>query len=298
MSAAGMAYYSLETSRDRLGIATVLAVVVHTILILGVGFGVFDSASEDELPPTLDVTLVNTRSDEIPKSADFFAQANQEGGGQSQEVSRPESMFQPLYQKENLEVTSLDPDLLTPAPRQRITRRELMTQSTSDQSMSADLVPVEKTESQQESTAQLISRSMEIASLELELERSIQTYAKMPRKKVISAATREHRFAAYMDSWRRKVERTGTLYYPVEAKRRNLSGSLTMTVVVLPNGTIKQIKITRSSGHKLLDDAAMNIVHMAAPFPPFPDNIRKDKDELHIIRTWQFLSNGSTLRSR
>ena len=114
-----------------------------------------------------------------------------------------------------------------------------------------------------------------------------------PRKKFISASTKEYEYAAYMDAWRRKVERVGNLNYPEEAKKLNLSGSLQLDVALNKDGTINQITIRRSSGEKVLDDAAIKIVELAAPYAKFPKNIENQVDILHILRTWQFINNKS-----
>jgi protein TonB len=114
----------------------------------------------------------------------------------------------------------------------------------------------------------------------------------MPRQRYISASTKEYAPASYMEAWRRKVERIGTINYPEEAKRRDLSGDLMLDVALRPNGSVLKIKVVRSSGHKVLDDAAKRIVYLAAPFGAFPEEIKKDTDILHILRTWNFESSG------
>ena len=96
-----------------------------------------------------------------------------------------------------------------------------------------------------------------------------------------------------MDAWRRKVEMVGNLNYPQEAKKLNLSGSLILDVALNKDGTINEITLRKSSGKKLLDDAAIRIVELAAPFAPFPMNIENQVDILHILRTWQFINNKS-----
>ncbi|WP_455219098.1 energy transducer TonB, partial [Kaarinaea lacus] len=118
-----------------------------------------------------------------------------------------------------------------------------------------------------------------------------------PKKKFITAQTKEYRFASYEESWRKKVERIGTLNFPDEAVRARLTGNVRMAVTVTADGSVKDIKITKYSGHKVLDDAAVRIVKMAAPYARFPDDIAKDYDEIVIVRTWQFLS-GSRLKTR
>ena len=107
----------------------------------------------------------------------------------------------------------------------------------------------------------------------------------------ISARTREHEFAAYLDAWRRKVERVGNLNYPDDAARRGLSGDLLLEVALNPDGTVEDIALRRSSGQRILDEAAVRIVHLAAPFERFPEAIAREVDILHIQRTWVFHAN-------
>ncbi len=132
-----------------------------------------------------------------------------------------------------------------------------------------------------------------MASLSAEIRQRKVAYEQRLRHKHISASTQEYRYASYMENWRAKVERVGRLHYPDEAKRQRLSGNLLLDVALNPDGTVRNITLHRSSGLKVLDDAAMRIVRLAEPFAPFPDNIRKETDVLHITRTWIFKSGAS-----
>ncbi len=143
------------------------------------------------------------------------------------------------------------------------------------------------------SAQELVAQTMRIASLSAENNNARAAYAQRPRQKFISATTHEHKYAAYMEAWRSKVERIGNLNYPEQAKRDNLSGSLVLDVALNADGSVNNVALLRSSGHKALDEAAIDIVELAAPYAPFPDNIRKDTDILHITRTWQFLLDNS-----
>lgn len=133
---------------------------------------------------------------------------------------------------------------------------------------------------------------MEIASLSAELSDSMRSYAQRPREKRISSRTREYKYASYMHDWIAKIERIGTLNFPDEARRQHLSGSLLLDVALNADGSINNIAVLRSSGYHVLDDAALRIVHLAAPYAPFPAYIRRETDVLHIIRTWEFLSSS------
>ena len=140
--------------------------------------------------------------------------------------------------------------------------------------------------------AQLITRSFAMASLNAELQQKLELRARRPRRKFISANTKEFRFAAYMEAWRAKVERVGNINYPDEARRRDLSGSLLLDVALNPDGSVREITVRRSSGQKILDDAAVRIVELASPFAPFPDDFLREIDILHVTRTWKFLNNA------
>jgi protein TonB len=136
----------------------------------------------------------------------------------------------------------------------------------------------------------LASTQQEIDRLTAELDRHAQAASKHKRRKVLNASTQEYKYASYLEAWRRKVERIGNLNYPDEARRKGIYGSLILHVAVRADGSIEQIRLLRSSGHKVLDDAAIRIVRLAGKdgFAPFPPEIRKEVDVLDITRTWQF----------
>ncbi len=141
------------------------------------------------------------------------------------------------------------------------------------------------------SATALMTNSFKIASLSAQIRRKLQAKAERPRRKFISASTREYKYASYMEAWRAKVERVGNLNYPEAARKKKISGSLILDVALNNDGSINQITVRRSSGHKVLDDAAIRIVELASPYSPFPDHIREETDILHITRTWQFLND-------
>jgi protein TonB len=137
-------------------------------------------------------------------------------------------------------------------------------------------------------TADLVAQSLDMARLEAQISKDNDAYQKRPKRKFIGARTREYRFAAYVESWRQKVEKVGTLNYPEAAKEKKLYGSLRMTVNIKADGTIESIELNQSSGFPVLDDAAKRIVELAAPYAEFPADVRKDTDIISITRTWTF----------
>lgn len=276
------------TASDRLGLTLFLAVILHAVIILGVTFSPRDK-DEDKPQPTMEITLVHQKSEHAPDKADLLAQANLEGGGNTKEKIRPSSpTSQPVNRIDASLSTPLDVSMATQQQEHKTT--PVMTQ---DQSTQKTLTEETSATQQNELSNKqaVIARSMEIANLSAEIDRSLRAYSQRLKHRYISSQTREYRDAAYLDAWRMKIERIGTLNYPEEAKRQNLSGSLILDVALTADGKVNSITLRRSSGHKLLDDAAIRIVKLAAPFAPFPDELRKDTDVLHITRTWQFLSN-------
>ena len=133
----------------------------------------------------------------------------------------------------------------------------------------------------------MADRSLAMLNLQAQIARQTRAYQERPRKRFIGANTREYRFAQYEEDWRAKIERVGTLNYPAEA-RGKLYGTLRLTVTIRPDGTVESIDLDRTSGLKVLDQAAFRIVQLASPFAVFPESIRKDTDLLVITRTWFF----------
>jgi protein TonB len=153
----------------------------------------------------------------------------------------------------------------------------------------AELQPAPKAAVQPDAEARdLVEKSLEIARLEAQIRRDYQAYQERPKKKFVGARAEEYRFAQYVDTWRAKIERVGNLNYPEEAKSRKIYGSLQLTVGIKTDGEVESVEINRSSGKRVLDQAAIRIVRLAAPFDRFPDNIRVDTDILYITRTWTF----------
>lgn len=276
--------------RDRFGVFLAAAVAVHAAVIFGVGFNLL-TRPEPTQPqtPSLEITLVQTRSEKTPDDYAYLAQANQDGGGNTKERVRAETLFPALAPSNRARVTSPAPPVEATDQR-AYTRRELMAQTKAKDTMQADVFPAQKNSDQTLNAAQLINRSMEIASIEMELGHAVQAYAKLPRPHVITASTKDAKDVAYMDAWRQKVERIGNLNYPDAAKRAHLSGSLLLDVALNRDGTLAGIEVVKSSGHLVLDDAAREIVRRAAPYAPFPEAMAKEYNVFHIIRTWRFIN--------
>ncbi|MGA9342378.1 MAG: energy transducer TonB [Rhodanobacteraceae bacterium] len=277
---------------DRLGVTLLFSVIAHAVLALGLTF-------EFEKPaptlPSLDVILVHSANSTAPKNADFLAQANNSGGGESLKAKRPSAPVSGLIPEPTEGLSPLPMTASNPAPKPPAAL-ERLTQEKSDFSVARVTETTDPSDLPVPSTREEIDRKLEMARLAEEIRRDSERYAKRPKRKYISANTKEYAYASYMREWVARIERLGNLNYPDEARRRQLHGELVLTVGLDRNGDIKSVDIIKSSRHKVLDDAAIRIVHLAAPFPPIPrttDNL----DELYITRTWQFLP-GDILRNR
>jgi len=276
--------------RDRFGVSLASSTLVHVVLILGLGF-VLPNLRALEGLPTLEITLVQTSSDTVPKDPEFLAQANQDGGGNSE---RPDIARNPFPVRE---ITDRQSDTLSvlSIPQTPVTggreKTELMT-DLDPRKIRPDVTRQQKKDARIEPlNPGLVEQSaaqQERARLNAEIARSMQELQKRPRRKFLNARTQEYKYAAYLDAWRAKVERIGNLNYPDEARRRQLTGSLVLDVSLNPDGTVNGVSVRRSSGHRLLDDAAVRIVELAAPFSPLPPQLRAEVDVLHITRTWRF----------
>jgi len=150
------------------------------------------------------------------------------------------------------------------------------------------ITSIEQPEPPMPSAATLMQESMAMAKLQPGIQRNGDSQSKLPRRKWISANTREYEFAAYMQAWVAKVERVGNLNYPEEVRRLKLVGDLVMTVGINLDGSVESIDIVRSCGLPQLDQAATRIVRLAGPYSPLPEHINASVDVLHITRTWRF----------
>ena len=272
-------------SNDPFMLFLVLAVAVHVVVLFGVTFG-FQLKPLPRLADTLDVVLVQWRSEEAPEDPDYLAQADQQGGGETEERRRPADEISGAVPLE-----TPGPDLqqsVEQTPEQSVDLREIIAAEAPDETLES--TAVEQLEPDRPDARQLMSQSLNMASLQPEANRQREFQSKLPRREFISANTRSYERAAYMSAWVSKVERVGNLNYPAELRNRKLHGDLVLTVGIHQDGTVESIDVMRSSGVPEIDRAAIHIVRMAAPYAPLPENIREQTDILHITRTWRFES--------
>lgn len=244
----------------------------------------FPEASRIVQDKALEIILVNSRSAHRPKDAQALAQANLDGGGDTDQNRRAKTPLPPSARQQagsDLEHAQKRVQALEAQQQKLLSERSRIKQAERKDT------PPQPEPTPTLSGRDLANSALAMARLEAEIARSTEEYNKRPRKKFIGTRTAEYRYARYMEDWRLKVERVGTLNYP-QAARGRLYGSLQLSVWIRTDGSVDKIEIERSSGQRVLDDAARRIVHMASPFAPFPPDIQRDTDVLVITRNWTF----------
>lgn len=248
---------------ERLRNALVAALVLHAAIIFGLSFNLEGGEYHS---PQIEVTLATRPSSDPVAEARHVAQANQLGRDVRAEpdVLLPAEPVQPAPAPE-------------PAEKRDQNTEELVTARNA-----ARLVDAPEED----------PLTRELVSLERQLEEQTQAYSNIPRiRRLTSVATRESADAAYLHSFLRRLEAVGNRYYPEASVRYGIYGSLRLLVVVRQDGSLEDVRVLSTSGYAVLDEAAIKTVRMAAPFAPFPAELRATTDKLEIIRTWHFEEN-------
>ncbi len=277
-------------SNERLTATLALSLIVHGMLVLGLGFALDDAAP---VVPTLDVILSQTSTPLTPKQADFLAAANQQGGGDSDKSKRPRDSQAGWVPQSQTGVApqplrAQSPDV-APPPEARV-----VTTKNSDTTVPPAQTRPEPDQPELPRGDLKISRDAEMARLAAEIHLRSELYAKRPKRKFVSASTREYAYANYLRAWVDRAERVGNLNYPDEARRRRIGGLVVISVAVRRDGSVESTQIVQSSHVPMLDNAALRIVKLSEPFAPLPKT-QDDPDVLHVTRTWQFMPGGELI---
>jgi protein TonB len=295
-----------------MSIAIWLSLWVHAA-ILSIHFEPELKKFRDNLP-VLEVVLVNAKTQAKPENTEVYAQANLDRGGNT-ELDRKMKTAMPALKQQKAEFT-VKPEAITKKAakaskqaaeqvreQKNVAELEKQAQALMTQINAANTVESkqtqktaakeadaddQKTPNKKLNLADITATAIEMDRLEAIISKQQDEYQKRPKRKFIGARTKEYRYALYVESWRQKVEKVGNLNYPEAAKNLKLYGQLQLTVSIKADGSIESIEINRSSGHKVLDAAAIHIVEMGAPYARFPDDVRKEIDVLSITRTWTF----------
>ena len=281
----------LPPANDRMLTTCFLAALFHGIVILGV---TFSSPKDDTGPdaPALEVVLVN---DQAPKAATnpnarYVAQRTQLGSGNMLNGGR----------------TLIPKSSLVPVDRAGIPGGEGAAAVQTSETMGDDelvathasalkilyfAAPAAAKEASQ--MPELLEKKPDLGMASNDDGIELRMRGESKNQLWIAADTRESDVAVYLDSWRRKIERVGTMNFPDAARRQKLSGTPVIEVTIGADGTLLQTLLRRSSGHTEIDEAAIRILKLAAPYDPFPSALNSKHDEIRIAYEWQFLGGAA-----
>ncbi len=295
MKAGKLATHAMTIDRSPVGTsrlwpALLLSLALHGLL-LSLHFR-FPDASQAFRERALDIILVNSRSTTRPTDAQAYAQVNSDGGGNTEDDRRSKTPLPPAIKQqpgEDLERSRKRVQELE-ARQQRLasqTRNKHSVASTTDKEIQPEAAPPQTT------GLDLAQSALAMIRQQGEIAKEIDEYNKRPRKSFVGTRAKSISEAQYIEDWRAKVERIGTLNYPAAA-RGKLYGKLILTVSIRSDGSLVSVEIDRSSGHKVLDDAARRIVHMGAPYGAFPPTMREDTGDVIVFtRTLTFTQRDS-----
>src|SRR5215510_3369876 len=266
--------------------AILASVLVHAA-VLSLRFAFPDASRLRSPPQTLDVILVNSKSATRPAEAQAVAQSNLDGGGNTDEDRRakaPLPVTREVERGDDVKRARQKVKELEAKQRQLLTQAQTPAPAAATETAKPEPAPER---AKPLSGADLVNSALALARLEAQIARQVDEYSKRPRKHFVGARAVESRFAQYVEDWRLKIERIGNLNYPDNARGR-IYGSLRFTISIKPDGSVDDVQIDRPAEYKILNDAALKIIRLSAPFAPFPPAIRKDTDLLVITRTWTF----------
>ncbi len=270
---------------DRLATAVFAAALLHGVVILGIRF---TAPSPDEQPlPTLEVLLVpEGPAEPVNREASYISSRDQRGAGttlERQRTSLPEASARLLEHSGEPGGESFSP------PASNTTTGGVNVLASASQ-QARHVQAGDEIERAESAAVPIESRPLpQVGVHSSAAEEALRLRGAPSTDDRLLADTRSSQIAEYLDSWKRRIERTGTLNFPDAARRRSLSGNPVLEVSIRADGHLEQVLVRRSSGHPELDAAAMRIVRLASPFDPFPPAMRDGYPRLRFAYEWQFL---------
>jgi len=282
----------LPPANDRMLTTCFLAALVHGIIILGVTFSTSRNDAAEGDGPALEVVLVSDQAPSVAKNpkAAYLAQRSQVGSGNTLKRER----------------ALIPRSSLMSANRPGIPDGEGVAALESGSDIGDDEVVATRGPSPKILYFAAANADDQPSKLPLLLENrpdlgmapnddgiQLRIRGETKQQLWIAADTRESDVAVYLDSWRRKIERVGTMNFPSAARRRQFSGTPVIEVTIGADGRLLQSLIRRSSGHAEIDEAALRILKLASPYDPFPPELATKHDEIRIAYEWQFLDGAA-----
>jgi periplasmic protein TonB len=282
----------LPPANDRMLTTCFLAALIHGIVILGVTFSSTGSQAEGDEAPALEVVLVNDQAPSVAANpnAQYLSERSQKGSGNTLKRERaliPKSSLMPV---ERSGIPSGD-GLAAQQSELEAGDEELIATHMSSQKIFYFAAATAAKESAQ--LPLLLEKRPDLGMTPNDDGVQLRMRGEASQQLWIAADTRESDVAVYLDSWRRKIERVGTMNFPDVARRQKLSGTPVIEVTIGSDGKLLQTVVRRSSGHEEIDEAAMRILKLAAPYDPFPGDLAAKHDEIRIAYEWQFLGGAS-----
>ena len=253
--------YSASAARDRLAFSLALALIIHVAFFFAVRF---EPPTDQARMAAPDLVLSLKSSRPMPDDVQVLSNVNTNGEGDEAPLQLEEAMLSP------------------PTPSEQ---------------KAMPVVPITERASDDAGPDKPLVLALDLSTYIQPGLRALNTVGQSDRVKRISGVeAKASPEAFYLESWKRKIEAVGNLNYPAKAKAEGIYGRLRVLVSIYPNGQLKEARILSSSGHPVLDQAALNIIDLASPFAPFPTTLRKEADLLEIVRVWEFRRQGGGLR--
>ncbi len=277
---------------DRLPPMLFLAALIHGILIIGITFNaVLDNPFRDSISLEVIIIADPENTIDMPDEAEYLAQASQEGAGNTTETARPRAPMQSNMPIDNSGVEDGN-SLIESMDALSAADQVLLSRADQDQRVTDS----PRIDPQSENATAIALEAGLDATLPLPQDpnASLLIRADNPRQLVTSVNTKESKIAGYLDRWKRKIEAIGVRYFPEKGIIQGLAGSPTLEVTINSAGQLDEVYVRETSGSKVLDQAAIEILRRAAPFDPFPEAIRVDYDQLRFAYKWQFNDSGAS----
>jgi len=112
-----------------------------------------------------------------------------------------------------------------------------------------------------------------------ELARRYQGSGPHTKSKTLMLNTSELKYQKYLIELRHKIEQYWE--YPRSAAMRGWEGKLFIDFTIKRDGTITDVRLSRSSRYPILDDAAITALKLSSPFTTFPKNFKIDELRIH-----------------
>ena len=283
------------SASDRLSMTLFMAIIIHGIVILGVSF-TESFKRPDNVQRTMDIVLVQTKSEVTPKDAEHIAQYNQEASGSSDTPDTPSNPFSsPLPTPSKGEAVAPQETMISES-KQTQSQQFIHTTDNANEKVVSNIETHKERVTQEQQKIEQQSKQTAMAQLSSEIEDAEKKYAERPKIKYIDAVSAKSAVEAkYTNDWVQRVQSIGNLNYPENARKDRLTGKLVINVLLNNVGKVLKVQIAISSGNQVLDDAAKQIITLSSPFPAFPAEMKQEYDQLMITRTYSFKTETQEL---